>query len=123
LSQRQERYAQLIQEELAVLISREVKDPRVSNAGLVTITQVRITADLGLARVAVVLHGGDKVKEKELVAGLERAAPFLRAELRRRLDSKKTPELRFEIDAGAEASNRIGELLKSIHEEPKKSEE
>ncbi len=88
-----------------------------------TITQVRITADLGLARVAVVLHGGDKVKEKELVAGLERAAPFLRSELRRRLDSKKTPELRFEIDAGAEASNRIGEILKSIHEEPKKSEE
>jgi ribosome-binding factor A len=123
MSQRQERYARLIQEELAGLISREVKDPRVADAGLVTITRVSVTADLGLARVAVVLHGGDPAKQTALVAGLERAAPFLRAELRRRLDSKKTPELRFEIDAGAEASDRVGAILKSLHDEPKPSGE
>jgi ribosome-binding factor A len=113
MSQRQERFARLIQEELAGLM-REVKDPRVADAGLITITHVRVTADLGLARVAVALHGGTPERERALAAGLERAAPFLRAELRRRLDSKKTPELRFEIDHGADAAARVGAILNQL---------
>lgn len=121
MSQRQERYGRLIQEELAGMIAHEVKDPRVSQAGLVTITSVRVTADLGLARIGVVLHGNNPAKQAALVAGLTRAAPFLRAELRRRLDSKKTPELRFEIDPGAEAAERVDAILKSLRDEPPKS--
>ncbi len=114
MSQRQERYAKLVQAELATLISREIKDPRVADAGLVTITHVRITADLGMARVAVVLHGGDEEKGKALIIGLNRAAPFLRAELRRRMDSKKTPELRFELDHSVDDANQVEEILKSL---------
>lgn len=119
MSQRQERVARLIQAELASLISREIKDPRVADAGLVTITQLRVTADLGLARVAVALHGGDPQKGKALVEGLTRAAPFLRAELRRRLDAKKTPELRFELDHGVDDASKVDEILKSLAAAPK----
>ncbi len=118
MSQRQERVSRLIQAELSTLISREIKDPRVADAGLVTITRVDVTADLGLARVGVVLHAlsgeADAEKQKGLIAGLTRAAPFLRAELRRRLDAKKTPELRFEIDKGVEVSDKVGEILKDL---------
>jgi ribosome-binding factor A len=113
VTQRQERFARLVQQELAALM-REVKDPRVADAGLITITQLRVTADLGLARVAVTLHGGSPDQEKALLQGLERAAPFLRAELRRRLDTKKTPELRFEIDHGADAAARVGAILDEL---------
>ncbi len=114
MSQRQERFARLVQAELATLIAREIKDPRVADAGLVTITRVEVTADLGLARVAVALHGGDAGKEQALVAGLTRAAPFLRAELRRRVDAKKVPELRFELDRGGDAADRVDAILKTL---------
>jgi ribosome-binding factor A len=113
VSQRSERFARLLQAELATLL-REVKDPRVANAGLVTITQVRVTADLGLARIAVVLHAGTPERKKALLAGLERAAPFLRAELRSRVDSKKTPELRFVLDQGVDAAGQVEDILKSL---------
>lgn len=119
MSQRQERVARLIQAELATLISREVKDPRVANAGLVTITSVRVSADLGLCWVAVALHGGAPDAEKALLAGLERSAPYLRAELRKRLDAKKTPELRFELDRSADDSDRVQDILKTLHPLPK----
>jgi ribosome-binding factor A len=114
MSQRQERFSRLVQAEVASLL-REVKDPRVADAGLVTITSVRVTADLGLARIGVTLHGGDPAKEKALVEGLARSAGFLRAQLRGRLDSKKTPELRFEIDTAAEASAKVNEILEDLH--------
>jgi ribosome-binding factor A len=114
MSQRQERVARLIQSELAMLM-REIKDPRVADAGgLLTITRVTVTADLGLARIGVVLHGEGPEKQKALIAGLTRAAPFLRNELRKRIEAKKTPELRFEIDEGVEASGKVDEILKDL---------
>ena len=114
MSQRQERVSRLIQAELASLM-REIKDPRVADAGgLLTITRVGVTADLGLARVGVVLHGAEPEKAKLLIEGLTRAAPFLRNELRKRLDAKKTPELRFEIDEGVEQSGKVDEILKDL---------
>ena len=114
MSQRQERYAKLVQAELATLISREIKDPRVADAGLVTITSVTVTNDLSVAKIAVVLHGGDPQKQKDLIIGLNRAAPFLRAELRRRTDSKKTPELRFELDHSVDDADQVEAILKSL---------
>jgi ribosome-binding factor A len=118
MNQRQERFARLVQEELALLLS-EVKDPRVADAGLITITNVRVTADLGMARIGVSLHGGDPAKEKALLAGLERSAGFLRAQLRNRIDSKKTPELRFDIDRSADHADQVGRILSELDRTPK----
>jgi len=117
VTQRQERFARLVHEELALLLS-EVKDPRVADAGLVTITSVRVTADLGLARIGVALHGGDAAAEKALLAGLERSAGFLRSQLRDRLGSKKTPELRFDIDKGVDAADKVEQILRELKQPP-----
>ena len=65
---RAERFAQLIAEDLNQILSRgDIKDPRVSDAGFITITHVGVTDDLGLARVKVVLHGADETKSRDLV--------------------------------------------------------
>ena len=115
MSQRQERFGKLIQAELATMIYRDIKDPRVTEAGgLVTITQVHVTADLGMARVQVTLHDGTPEASEALIAGLNRAAPFLRVSLRKRLDAKKTPELRFELDVGTDAADRVNEILADL---------
>lgn len=99
---------------------REIKDPRVADAGgLLTITRVSVTADLGMARIGVVLHGEGPEKQKLLIEGLTRAAPFLRSELRRRLDAKKTPELRFELDKGVDVSDKVDTILKDLAAEQK----
>jgi len=119
MSQRQERVSRLIQAELATLM-REIKDPRVADAGgLLTITRVHVTNDLGLARVGVVLHGEGPEKQKLLLEGLTRAAPFLRNELRKRIAAKKTPELRFELDKGADVTDHVGSILKDLAAERK----
>jgi ribosome-binding factor A len=119
MSDRALRFARLIQEELNQLVQREVKDPRVSEAGLLTITHVRVSDDLGVARVLVTLHGGDEQKERALLQGLGSAAAFLRAELGRRLKTKKLPELRFHLDDTDDKADRVSQLLKEISEEPK----
>jgi ribosome-binding factor A len=114
MSQRQERFARLVQQELSSLISLEVKDPRVADAGLITITQVEVTGDLGLAKVHVTLHDATPEKGAELIEGLTRAAPFLKATLRSRIDSKKTPELRFYLDHGTDDSVRVQQILAEL---------
>jgi ribosome-binding factor A len=117
VSERAQRFARLVQRELSELLQRGVKDPRVSEAGLVTVTHVRVADDLGVARVLVTLHGGDAIKEKALLAGLSRASAYLRAELMRRLKAKKVPELRFELDRTDERADRVTALLREIAEE------
>jgi ribosome-binding factor A len=113
MSQRTQRIADQIRAELADLLLREIRDPRVR---LATISQVVVSADLGHARVGVSALG-DEAQRAAAVAGLEHARGFLRRELARRLSLRATPELRFELDRGAEHSQRITEILDGLHEE------
>jgi ribosome-binding factor A len=119
MSERALRFGRLVQEELSDLLHRGIKDPRVTDAGLVTITHVRVSDDLGVARVTVALHGSDAGKEKALLAGLARASAFLRAELGRRLKARKVPELRFVLDETGDQADRVTALLREISEEGK----
>ena len=106
---RPERVAHLVQSELARLLIREVKDPRLR---LVTVTAVKMTPDLRVARVYVrtLDEGGDHAA---VVRALQRAAPFLRGETGRALGLRVTPELRFEWDALPDTARRLDELLRS----------
>jgi len=84
-----------IQRELADQL-RRLKDPRVSQVGMVSITRVDTTSDLRYARVYVsALNCPD---EKGLLKGLKSAAGYLRRELGSRVDLRYTPELQFFID-------------------------
>ena len=94
---------------MAELISREVKDPRV---GMVTITAVRMSADMGSARILFVPFG-DRHSPEEVTAGLFRAAGFLRGEGGRRLGLRHAPRLEFEFDASIEQADRLTRLIDS----------
>jgi ribosome-binding factor A len=108
---RAERLGLQIQRELAELV-REVKDPRVQEATLLTVTKVHLSDDLGVARVLVSVIGEDA---EGVVKGLARAKGFLQGQLGKRLRTKKAPELRFALDTTEERAGRIDAILREIH--------
>ncbi|MFQ5960984.1 MAG: 30S ribosome-binding factor RbfA, partial [Candidatus Methylomirabilales bacterium] len=85
-------------------------DPRV---GFVTITGVRVSADLRHARVYVVTHETGEEQERTL-EGLQSARGYLRGALGRRVRLKYIPDLSFSIDETLEQGFRIHEILKSL---------
>ena len=99
-----------LKRELSELIRTQVRDPRV---GLVTITDVRVVADLGSAKVFV-RGGGTGDDLDSTLEGLTAAAPFLRSELGRVLTIRKVPELRFEKDRSLEHAQRIEQILSEV---------
>jgi ribosome-binding factor A len=104
---RRERVAHQIQAELANLLLREARDPRLQS---VTLTEVRITADLRVARVFFRTLTADATP-READAALRRATPFLRRQLGRALGMRVTPELRFEYDTTPDTARRVDALL------------
>ncbi|HEU5058461.1 MAG TPA: 30S ribosome-binding factor RbfA [Kofleriaceae bacterium] len=111
-SDRPRRVAEAIKAELADLIAREVKDPRVRE-GLVSVTHVEVNRDLSVAEVGVSILVGDP---KGVVAGLEKAAGFLRGPLARRLKLRISPELRFHHDRSQELAGRLHEIVRDDEE-------
>jgi ribosome-binding factor A len=99
--------------ELAALLP-SVKDPRVSDAGLLTVTHVRVSDDLSVARVQIAVHGADEAKQRDMLKGLGSAAGWLKREIGRRLRAKKVPELRFHLDDTDDKAGRVEELLRQI---------
>jgi ribosome-binding factor A len=108
----------LVRAELASLIQRELRDPKV---GFVTITGVKLSPDLRHARVFVSVL--DEKQEEESVAGLQRAAGFLRRELASRLQLKNVPALVFEADPSLRQGARIEELLSSTPDDDLQEDE
>ena len=112
-SQRPTRVGDQIREEIAELLAREVHDPGI---GFLTITHVSVTADLQLARVNYTTLGDQKAR-KDSQKALERATPFLRRQLGRRLRLRRIPELQFYFDESVERGDRIERLLQEIKAE------
>ena len=98
-----------IQRELSALI-RTLKDPRVSQVGMVSIIRVDTTGDLRYARVWVSVL--DKAQEKDVMRGLKSASGFLRRELGRTLQLRYTPELQFIADDSIQQGAHILEVLR-----------
>jgi ribosome-binding factor A len=110
---RRDRVAHLLQAELAGLLLREVRDPRLRG---VTVTAVKMTADLKIARVYYRTLPGS-ASGREVGQALAKAAPFLRGAAGRALGLRSTPELRFEFDSLPEAAERVESLLASTDTE------
>ena len=100
-----------IQRELSGQL-RRLKDPRVSQVGMVSITRVDTTGDLRYARVYVSVL--DKSQEKEVLKGLKSAAGFLRRELGQALQLRYTPELQFLPDDSIQHGAHILEVLRQV---------
>lgn len=110
-SQRQLRVGELVRHAMAEMLTRgEVHDP-VIEGHLITVPEVRMSADLRLATVYVMPMGGRDAEE--VVAAFERHKKFLRAEIAHRINLKFAPDLRFRIDERFAEAERIDKLLRS----------
>ncbi len=109
-SRRVERLNEQLKREIAELLRKEIRDPRI---GRPTVTGVEVTPDLYSARVHVQL---DREGEEARVAmtGLRAASAFIRKELAGTLHVRRVPELRFEEDRTLEQAMRIEEILREV---------
>jgi ribosome-binding factor A len=110
---RPDRVGEEIRQELAVLLAREVHDPGV---GFVTVTHVKVSPDLQLARAYYTTMGDDRAR-RETARALDRATPFLRRHLGERVRLRRVPELRFELDRGVEYQDRVERVLRDLEAE------
>ncbi len=109
-SGRIQKVAEAIKEEVAQILQQELKDPRI---GFVTITQVRVTADLQHATVYFsLLEGHGTPAETE--AGLKSAQGFIRRLIGERLRLRVTPEIHFRSDPSIGESIRISKILEDL---------
>jgi ribosome-binding factor A len=110
---RTERVGEQIREAIAELLTSTVRDPGI---GFVTITRVKVTPDLQLARVNYTTMGDEKAR-RETERGLKRAVPLFRRGLAERLRLKRVPELQFFFDESIERQDRIEQILQDLEQE------
>jgi len=104
---RTRRLAERIAKIVAELLERRVKDPRL---GFVTVTEVRLTADLREAKVFYTVLGSAEEREESAIA-LRSATGIIRSEVGRLIGLRHTPSLEFIEDALPENAQRIDELV------------
>jgi ribosome-binding factor A len=110
-SQRQLRVGELVRHALADMLARgEVHDP-VIEGHLITVPEVRMTADLRLATIYVMPLGGRDTDA--VMAALERNKRYLRGEIARQVNLKFAPEIRFRVDERFDEAERIEKLLRT----------
>lgn len=109
-----DRIGDQMQRELAQLIQREVKDPRV---GMVTVNAVKVSRDLGYADIYVSLLSTEELTEespevKESIAVLNKASGFLRGQVGRAMKLRVVPQLRFHFDTLQGYSRKMDSLIR-----------
>ena len=112
-----ERLNHAIQEEISVILMREVKD---ENIKFVTITGVETTSDLSFAKVYYTVFNQDKLKETK--DALAKASSFIRTKLAERIEVRHTPELKFIYDKSIAYGEHIEKIIEEIKEKETKAE-
>jgi ribosome-binding factor A len=113
------RVAEGLREEVAMLLVRKLRDPRVKGA---VVARVEMTDDLRNAKIYVrLLEGGDADRQKDLLIGLDRAAGMIKTEATRNLRLRVAPELKFFYDDGQDARTRVEELLEEVRKDDKRT--
>jgi ribosome-binding factor A len=110
-SQRQLRVGELIRHALAEVLARGDMPDEVLASHVITVPEVRMSADLRLATIYVMPLGGQD--QAAVVAALDRNKKFLRGEIVRRVSMKFAPDIRFRIDERFDEAERIDRLLRS----------
>ncbi|MGN8252112.1 30S ribosome-binding factor RbfA [Pseudomonas sp. SMV7] len=106
---RTQRIGDQMQRELSELIRREVKDPRV---GLVTITAVDVSRDLGHAKVFITVMDADGTDAvPQTLKALTSAARFLRLHLGRVMQLRSVPQLHFHFDESVSRGAHLSALI------------
>lgn len=101
-----------VQKELSMLISREIKDPRINP--MTSVVHVEVAPDLKTAKVFISVLGDEESKVSTL-KGLKSAASFIRGQLAKSLNLRNTPELTFVIDNSIEYGVHMSKLINEIN--------
>ena len=110
-SQRQLRVGELVRHAFAEMLTRgDLHDPVIENH-LITVPEVRMTADLRLATIYVMPLGGKDAGE--VLAALDRNKKIVRAEIAHKVNLKFAPDIRFRLDERFDEAERIDKLLRS----------
>lgn len=113
-SHRPDRVGEQIRDELSALLTRgAVHDPGI---GFITLTRVKVSPDLQVARVFYTSLGDEKAR-RETAKALTRATPFLRRQIGSLLRLRRVPELEFRFDESIAHQDRIEQILRDLHEE------
>ena len=111
---RPDRVGDQIRQQLSEMLARgAVHDPGI---GFITLTRVKVSADLQSARVYYTSLGDEKAR-KETARALERATPFFRRQVGSRLQLRRVPELHFQFDESVQHQDRVEQILRDLHEE------
>jgi len=111
---RTQRVADYLQRELAALIQHEVRDPRV---GMVNITGVNVSRDLGYAKVYYTVLGCESREDaSESTEVLNKAAGFLRSQMSRDSNMRRLPQLRFYFDSSVGQGRHMEDLIRRAAE-------
>jgi ribosome-binding factor A len=111
---RPDRVGDQVHQALSVMLSHgDVHDPGI---GFITLTKVRMTPDLQLARVFYTSLG-DATQRRQTARALDRATPFFRRRLGSRLGLRRVPELEFRFDESVGHQDRVEQLLRDLHTE------
>ncbi len=102
------RVADLIQREIAIMVQRELKDPRI---GMLTINDVKVSRDLSYADIYFTVLPEDRAEESQQV--LDGAAGFLRSRLAKILNTRVVPTLRFHYDPTLVLGQRMDKVINS----------
>ena len=111
---RVERVAALIRREVSELLVTGIKVERVS-LGMVSITNVDVAGDLQHCKIFVSVYGSAEVQQQAL-EGLRSASNYVKGELGRRLNMRRTPEVIFQLDRGIEKGTSVLGLLNQLEE-------
>jgi len=104
------RIGELLQAEIARLLLRQLKDPRLSMA---TVSCVEVSSDLRHACVYI-SRIGNEAEQQAAIQGFERAAGFIRSQLGKHLTLRHTPELTFKLDTAIAYGVRISRILHDL---------
>ena len=111
MSRRVDRLNGLLRQEISLLLTREIKDPRLN--GIISITHVQTSSDLRNARVFLSVMGNQDNKD-EVLDGIQSAASFLRRSLRDRLKLRYVPFLKFSLDESIEDADNVLRIMDDI---------
>ncbi len=108
---RTDRIAEMIQRKLAQIIPQEVRDPRLN--GIVTVSAVKVAADLGHAKVYFTVLNADKKLAESILNG---AASYLRSALARSITLRTVPQLHFIYDVSIEYGQNLSRLIDDLNQ-------
>jgi ribosome-binding factor A len=116
---RAERVGDLIRREISEMLIHGIKDPRIS---LVTITRVRLSDDLKVARIFFSVMGNEEDRQRTL-QGLNSAKGFIKREVGKRIHLRYVPDIVFKFDPSLEYADHIDRVIKDLHREQEICEE